>query len=98
LPLYIRWVVLPKFFFFCAVLNNFHWPITKKIGTLEAHHNRRFYIHSSSYLAQLCKWKGENFGQNIWDENVMLLETSWGTHWELDGNNKPLSTQKKTPQ
>ncbi len=24
LPLYIRWVVLPKFFFFCAVLNNFH--------------------------------------------------------------------------
>jgi hypothetical protein len=39
--------------------------------------------------------KREKFGQNIWDENVMLLETSWKTHWELDGNNKPSSTQKK---
>jgi hypothetical protein len=39
--------------------------------------------------------KREKFGQSIWDENVMLLETSWKTHCELDGNNKPSSTQKK---
>jgi hypothetical protein len=73
----------------------YHKKIKIKIGTLEAHHNRRFYIQSASHLAMLYNRKGEKFGQNIWDENVMLLETSWKTHWELDGNSKPSSTQKK---
>jgi hypothetical protein len=25
------------------------------------------------------------FEQRIWDKSGVLLETSWGTHWELDG-------------
>jgi hypothetical protein len=27
-----------------------------------------------------------NFGQSIWDKSVVLLETSWGTLCDLDGN------------
>jgi len=27
--------------------------------------------------------KGRTFGQSIGDKSVVLLETYWGTHWEL---------------
>jgi hypothetical protein len=36
--------------------------------------------------------KGENFGQNIWDKNVVLMGTYWGTHWELG---KPFEKKNK---
>jgi hypothetical protein len=39
-------------------------------------------------FVQLFRMKEDNFGQSIWDKSVVLLGTSWGTHWELDGNNK----------
>jgi len=50
-------------------MSQFDWPIAKKIETMEALQNRRFYgkmeciVLWPSYVVE----KGEAFGQNIWD-------------------------------
>jgi hypothetical protein len=44
----------------------------------------------ASPLAHLYRWKGENFGQKIWDKVRRYWEHPWKTHWELGehhGNN-----------
>jgi hypothetical protein len=37
----------------------------------------------ASNLAHLCWWKGENFGQRIWDKVKCYWWHLWGTHWKL---------------
>ncbi len=75
------------------------WSLPKKIEDFVGR-------WSACPLAQLYRMKEDNFGQSIWDKSVVLLGTSWGTHWELDGNNKksknsipalPPSPKKKKP-
>jgi hypothetical protein len=36
-------------------------------------------------------------GQTIWDKIEVLLETSWGTPWELDGNTLGITNTKLPP-
>jgi hypothetical protein len=38
--------------------------------------------------------KGRTFGQSTGDKSVVLLETYWGTHWELG---EPLGNFMETP-
>jgi hypothetical protein len=50
-------------------------------------------------LAYPYKQKEENFEQATSDKNVMLLQTSWGTHWEQQKPRKNISlTQPHPPQ
>jgi hypothetical protein len=46
------------------------------------------------HLFNLYTWE-LNFGQTIWDKTQVLLETSWGTLWELDGNTLRTKGKKK---
>jgi hypothetical protein len=41
--------------------------------------------------------KGDSFGQNIWDKNMVLLGTYWETTWELDQNTLGIRKTKKLP-
>jgi hypothetical protein len=50
-------------------------------------------------LAYSYKQREENFEQATLDKNVMLLQTSWGTHWEQQKPRKNISlTQPHPPQ
>ncbi len=73
-------------------MSQFDWPITqKKVGTMEAPQNRRFYgkmeclpPFGPTYIGQ----KGRTLGKRNGIKARWYWEHSWGTHWEPNGNLK----------
>jgi hypothetical protein len=57
--------------------------------------HQAFHLHTSGVRQE---WRG-NFGQDMLDKNVVLLETHLGTYrtsWELDGNTLGVKKTHKT--
>jgi hypothetical protein len=79
-------------------MSQLDWPITKKLETMEAPQNRRFYGMREclplwpTYIGE----KGEDFGQKIWDKQGAIGNTLGehignsrnisGTPWEHEEN------------
>ncbi len=67
----INWGCLtnPTIFFLLQWANLIDPLQKKKVETMEASQNRRFYrkLECPFPLAHLYRWEGEDFGQNIWD-------------------------------
>jgi hypothetical protein len=82
-------------------MRHFDWPITKReknniTETLETPKIEISMWWFNAYpSAHLYWWEGENFGQTIWDKNVLLLGKpfektlrTWGTSLRICGNKK----------
>jgi len=71
-------------------MSQFDWPIAKKIETMEAPQNRRFYRNMKcsrlwpSYIVE----KGRPLGKTYGIKARSSWKHPWGTHWEPDGNLK----------
>jgi hypothetical protein len=96
LRFFLFFIFLFLFLFFIRERSHFDWLITNflKHCALPKLEVQRFIwklaLGQSKPLAHLYKecvyiyiWKF-NFGQSIWDKNVVLLGKFWGTHQELD--------------
>jgi hypothetical protein len=57
-----------------------------------------YFMEIQALFLEIHNFRRPDFGQTIWDKNVVLFGTHWVTFLELDGN--PLEThwgQQKNP-
>jgi hypothetical protein len=74
-------------------MGHFDWPMAKK-QKLKLEILSKITISMwgwyASNLAHIYRWKGENFGQRIWDKVKCYRQHLWGTHWELGEHREEL--------